>query len=181
MKKSNKVKTPLVFRLSLVLLCAMFFTSHMMGGLYARYTTTATGSDSARVAKFNVSEPSYVSSNAKIELNFYDPSKFSDTVSFNVSSDSEVTVKYSVIVTMPSGMSDYEWLSISLSNASGATMTRSNNVFTFSDVGQITHGDTVAKDHKLTFSIVDSRQGYPNGLEDVSGTAKITVRAEQID
>ena len=180
MKKSNKVKTPLVFRLSLVLLCAMLFTSHMMGGLYARYTTTATGSDSARVAKFNVN--SNTTSAFDIDLNFYDPSMFSDEVSFNVSSDSEVTVKYSVIVTMPSGMSDYSWLSINLDDTTTIVGSETNNVFTFSGVGQITHGDTVAKAHTLTFSIVDSRQGYPNSVANViNGTATITVRAEQID
>ncbi|MBQ4136540.1 MAG: hypothetical protein IJD67_00375 [Clostridia bacterium] len=180
MKKSNKVKTPLVFRLSLVLLCAMFFTSHMMGGLYARYTTTATGSDSARVAKFDVN--SNTTSAVDIELNFYDPSMLSDTVSFQVKSDSEVTVKYSVIVTMPSGMSDYEWLSIKLDDTTTIVGSGTNNEFNFTNVGEITHGDTVAKAHTLTFSIVDSRQGYPNGVANViSGTAKITVRAEQID
>lgn len=55
MQQQNK-KTPLIFRVSLVLLCALVISTRLMGGLYARYSTTATGSDSARVAKFSFSD-----------------------------------------------------------------------------------------------------------------------------
>ncbi len=51
MKQLNQ-KTPWVFRLGVALLCVMLMTTHFTGNLYARYSTTATGSDSARVAKF---------------------------------------------------------------------------------------------------------------------------------
>lgn len=51
MRQSN-TKTPIVFRVALVLFCAMLISFSMMGGLYARYVTTISGSDSARVAKF---------------------------------------------------------------------------------------------------------------------------------
>lgn len=52
MKQSN-IKTPLVFRIGVALLCAILITSHMMGGLYARYSAAATGTSSARVAKIS--------------------------------------------------------------------------------------------------------------------------------
>ena len=52
MKQLNQ-KTPWVFRLGVALLCVMLMTTHFTGNLYARYSTTATGSDSARVAKFD--------------------------------------------------------------------------------------------------------------------------------
>jgi len=55
MKQQNR-KTPLVFRVSLVLLCALVVSLRLTGGLYARYSTTATGGDSARVAKFAFSD-----------------------------------------------------------------------------------------------------------------------------
>lgn len=51
MTKSNH-KTPWVFRLGVSLLCALLLTTYWMGNLYARYSTTASGGDSARVAKF---------------------------------------------------------------------------------------------------------------------------------
>ena len=53
MRQLNKEKTPIVFRVGVVLLCAMLITTSMMGGLYARYTTTVTGSATARVAKID--------------------------------------------------------------------------------------------------------------------------------
>ena len=54
MKQSN-IKTPLVFRIGVALLCAMLITSHMMGGLYARYHSGVTGNAAGSVAKFSVS------------------------------------------------------------------------------------------------------------------------------
>ncbi|MBQ4137508.1 MAG: hypothetical protein IJD67_05295, partial [Clostridia bacterium] len=50
----TKKKTPVVFYISLVLLCLCMLTSHMTGGLYARYSTTVTGTASAQVANIDV-------------------------------------------------------------------------------------------------------------------------------
>ena len=52
-QSNNKVKMPLVFKVGALLLLAMIFSLHLLGGVYARYTVTASGSDSARVAKFS--------------------------------------------------------------------------------------------------------------------------------
>ena len=51
-KKQNK-KTPMIFRIALVLLCVMMVSFRLTGGLYARYASTATAEDSARVAVFH--------------------------------------------------------------------------------------------------------------------------------
>ena len=53
MNQLNKANTPLVFRIGVILLCAVFYSVHLMGGLYARYSTTMMGSDAARVAKID--------------------------------------------------------------------------------------------------------------------------------
>ncbi len=45
-----------MIRLALILLCMTAFSTSMLSGLYARYTTTSSGQDSARVAKFDISE-----------------------------------------------------------------------------------------------------------------------------
>lgn len=52
MKKSP----PMLFYISMFLLAAVFWTSHLTSGLYARYVTSDTASDSARVAEFKVSD-----------------------------------------------------------------------------------------------------------------------------
>lgn len=49
MKQQNR-KTPVVFHIGLVLLCAVLMTTCMMSGLYARYSSTITGSATAQAA-----------------------------------------------------------------------------------------------------------------------------------
>lgn len=101
MKQSNK-KTPVVFYLSFVLLCAVLITTHMMSGLYARYTTRATSSDSARVAKFRVTDTLTVTdSKGDVVHSFtmFEDSLIpgeSTTYTFAVQNDSEVAVRFSV-------------------------------------------------------------------------------------
>ena len=56
MRQQNSIKTPIVFRIALVLLCVMLFSFYLIGGLYARYTASASGGDSARVARFEFSD-----------------------------------------------------------------------------------------------------------------------------
>ena len=51
--RQQNVKIPFVFRVGIVLLCTLLITSHMMGGLYARYSTSVTGTASATVAKIS--------------------------------------------------------------------------------------------------------------------------------
>ena len=48
-----------VMRLAAVLLSLVMLTTGMVSGRYARYVTSATGSDSARVAKFTVTQQSH--------------------------------------------------------------------------------------------------------------------------
>lgn len=100
MKQSNK-KTPLIFRLAVALFCMVLVSLHLMGGLYARYITTATGSDSARVAKFNVTEDLTVTQSDGTTVTDFvvdDVLKPGESVSycFTVQNDSEVAVKFIV-------------------------------------------------------------------------------------
>ena len=50
LKRRSKVNIPICA--AAVLLCLTMFSAHLTGGIYARYSTTASGSDSARVIKF---------------------------------------------------------------------------------------------------------------------------------
>ena len=51
--KQTHIKTPPVFRFAVALLFAMILSFHCMGGLYARYSTSATDTTTARVAKIS--------------------------------------------------------------------------------------------------------------------------------
>ena len=54
MQQKNS-KTPLVFRVSLVLLCALVISTYMISGLYARFIITATRLGRVNVAKIDYS------------------------------------------------------------------------------------------------------------------------------
>ena len=181
MSKLNK-RTPVVFHVGCTLLCLVLFSTYLTGGLYARYTAHASGGDTARVAKFHISgsAPSSDGQEVRIELNFFDPDKLTDSLAFTVASDSEVAVRYSVIVTIPTGMAHYDWLNITLDD--GTSATSAGNVFTISDAGTIPPHDNGERSHTLRFSVVDEYVGNPGHLTDLTeGAVLVTVRAEQID
>lgn len=177
MKKTN-TRTPVVFSVGCVLLCLTLLSSNLTSGLYARYSTTASGSDSARVAKFDVRN-TVSSASTNIQLNFYDPSHFTDTVLFTVTSSSEVAVRYSVTVTMPDDELNYNWLEVKLGDSESSQT--ADNTFTFSKVGEFTPGATGEQSHILSFTIKDSYKGKPGSLKDMRSCVTITVHAEQID
>lgn len=52
MKKPN-IKTPIVFRVGVIILCALLFSWRLVGDFYARYSTSVTTSNGARVAKID--------------------------------------------------------------------------------------------------------------------------------
>lgn len=53
-RNSGKVNIPIC--VAAVLLFLTLLSTHLCSGLYARYTTTASGSDSARVARFEIED-----------------------------------------------------------------------------------------------------------------------------
>ena len=192
MRQSNR-RTPVVFHVGLVLFCLVLFSTYLTGGLYARYTTSASGSDSARVARFEITGVDSWTNQGEIDLdlNFFDPNKTSASLNFTISSASEVAVKYDVVITMPtlSNNSDYqEWLKIELKKGEDILETltaddESTVVFTFDDVGEFAPDQSGAHAYTLVFSITDQFLGIPPaGLMDLKdGTVEITIRAEQID
>lgn len=52
MKKPN-IKTPIVFRVGVIILCALLFSWRLVGDFYARYSTSVTTNNGARVAKID--------------------------------------------------------------------------------------------------------------------------------
>ena len=89
----NKAKLNIPMFAALILLLLTMITTHMTSGLYARYTAQASGSDSARVAKFAVS--STVTANEDK----------TDEYTLVVHNGSEVAVEYSVEVVMDKHLS----------------------------------------------------------------------------
>ena len=100
MKKSNK-KTPIVFYVGILLACLTLVSIHMTSGLYARYTTSASGQDSARVARFEVTETlEVIKADGTTENTFVVGDVLrpgvSTTYTFTVKNNSEVAVSLTV-------------------------------------------------------------------------------------
>ena len=88
----------LVLRLAAVLLILVMLSTSMVAGRYARYSTTVSASDSARVAKFSVVETgAFYKDNIAIAAI---PGETCDNI-LTVQNDSEVAVNYKITVTTP--------------------------------------------------------------------------------
>lgn len=163
-----------IFGISLVLLA-----SHFSSGLYARYSSNSSGSDNARVAKFDIATGFAPSSSLEIDLNFYDPDMLTDEIGIFVTSSSEVALYYDVTVTMPDAAT-YEWLAVTL-DGDGPTSVVGNE-FTFSRVNTFVPNSDVEYTHTISFEIKAEFQGAPPvGMTNIDSTAVVTVCAVQID
>ena len=158
MKNKNKVNIPLF--LAGILFCLTLISISLTSNLIAKYSTTASGSDSARVAKFDVITTKDID---KIELVPGDRDS-SGTYKFTISNNSEVVVKNSVIV---EGVPNQVKV---VFNGTEKTQTGTDDL-TF-DVGVLDIGGSV--DCTLNFSAL-------GGSATQVTQAKIQVLAEQVD
>ena len=86
-------------RLAAVLLVLVLLSSSLVTGRFARYVTTASGEDTARVARFSVTESGDLMSAFNIEL--YPGASKNYTIA--VQNDSEVYIAYTIVATNQSG------------------------------------------------------------------------------
>ena len=173
MKKLNK-KTPISLYLAGILLCLVMISANYTSGLYAKYTTSVSASDSARVAKYDVSIDV---ENTTVSLSSFDKTTLSGKTSFTVKSNSEVSVKYSVVITFPNELPNYlEWrVDVGGAVVSDEKITQNGAVYTFTDIGTFapgTYEDVVT----LTFEVLPGLQAA-----DVISDFEVNVIAEQIN
>ena len=160
MKNKNKVNIPLF--LAGILFCLTLISSSLTSNLIAKYSTTASGSDSARVARFDVNT-SNNSQPGTIELVPGD-SDSSGTYIFTIKNNSEVVVKNSVIV---KGVP--EQVKVGFNQIEKTQIGTDDLTF---DAGELDIGASV--DCTLTFSALD---GSATQVAQVT----IQVLAEQVD
>ena len=96
----GKAKLNIPMCAALVLLFLTMISVHLTSGLYARYTVTATGSDSARVAKFDVTG----NGSGAVTVDCKDSDNTGE-YSITVTSNSEVAVRYTITVTFEESLS----------------------------------------------------------------------------
>lgn len=128
-KRKNPSRVNIPMCAAGVLLCLTLFSAHFTSGLYAKYTATATGSDSARVAKFEVD----VSGQDLADITCTQSDTDSGTYTITIENTSEVAVRYELSLkdpaSLPTGVT-YVFSPVSGNISVGGGTTTSNLVFT---------------------------------------------------
>lgn len=156
------------------LFCLVLITTSMMGGLFARYTTTGSGSDSARVAKWDVDVNGI--SDVNIE---YGKSDSEGAYTFTVDNKSEVAVEYNVKVEILPAAPDFT-IQVALE---GQTLdTKNGQVLNFGVAGSVPIGEK--KTCELVFSVKD----WAEFTQQVNGSSrkaeldfKVSIDVVQVD
>lgn len=172
----EKAKLNIPVCAALVLLFLTLLTTHITGGLYARYTAQTTGRDTARVARFEINVTPL-----QDELTVDCADTQDGTYNFTVTNDSEVSVRYSVLVTFKQSLQS-GLLQVALDSGSYSYVGSSNAIAFAVDGSLEPLGDSA--DHALHFRITpdllfDSVQGQEE--IDMGLDFTVTVHAEQID
>lgn len=169
-QRLGEIYSAVILRLAAVMLCLLLVTMHMMGGLYARYTTEASASDSARVAKFDVQVSAAVTD---VKLVSGGESK---TQTITITDNSEVKTQY--IFTITQQATDSKGLPLSFAMTKGSsslTQTKPKaNVWQFTDIRNV--GDNAQQTYTLTIT-GNGMFGAGDGLID---TIKLDITAEQV-
>ena len=167
----RKVNIPMC--LACVLLCLTLISMHLTTGLYARYTTTAQASDSARVAKFHVTgTPDAV-------VTIESDADNSGTYQLTVTNHSEVSVEYDLDIVFTTAVT--EWMNLEIQNAT-VTEDENKKEFHAKDAGTLAPGG--AATHEVTFTVTQWSEITRNmsGKEDSKElTFTVNIHATQID
>ena len=174
----NEQKRPsgcITLRIAAVLLCLVLFSMHLTAGLYARYTAKQGGTDSARVAAFNV-DVEGVGNSVTVD---YVKGNGQDAgiQKLKITNNSEVAVSYDITVEI-----EAVGFRISVTLNGKAFETDKPQTFEFKNAGQIPANSVGYCD--LEFKVMD--WGEFTNLENSSKIQRtleysITVDVAQID
>jgi len=168
--------------------CLILITTAMMGGLLARYTTEGEGTDSTRVAKFDVSaglEDDVV--NVVYAPKVDDSGMESQGVFvLKLTSDSEVAVRYDIVVTLEEALPNGITAELYDANNQKRIPTESDGsqVLTYENAGTFPAGDQQAEYElrftvdweKIDFAVKDS----DDNPEEVTITRGFTVEVTMV-
>ena len=142
-----------VYKVAAVLLLLALGSSMLATAPLAKYVTSASSSDSARVAKFSVSAASSGDSATSREYTL-NSTTTTATYDFTVTSNSEVATTYDIKVTVPSalqGVTPTLTVGDSTTAISATSISSDNLTYTFKGVGTFAPGNNSDTLH-LTFT-----------------------------
>jgi len=114
MKKERDKKLNILMYTVAILLCATLFSTYLVGGLYARYTTNMNDSDSANVAAFNIKQEGTIFDTIETTIT---PGA-TQSVNLTITNKSEVAMEYTLTVKNVTG--NIEPLKFVLKSADGS-------------------------------------------------------------
>ena len=162
LEKKKRTRLPLPVWLAFVLVVTL-----AVGGTLASYNSSSFGDTNARVAQFKMTTATGYTDNTKtVQLNA--GSGDSDTYEFTITNDSEVKVRYSVIVqNVPAN--------VEVTAKRGADIeTRTSDGSDMTFTGKVLDMNDPADDWTLTFKALDDAA---DGMQDVT----VQVHTEQMD
>lgn len=170
-EKKSRRRLPLHVYLAYLLVCTFLLT----GVSFSRYISSASGSDSARVAKGVVT----VRYDDSTTVNLVRPSGDgleTEEFSFSVTNSiSEVAIQYDVVVTLDKPLG--KGVTVKLDGNAG-NVKNEGKEYEFSNMGMFEAGVSTTKTHTLSF-VGDFDTIIP-GTDDTYNI-QITIRSQQID
>ncbi len=160
-----------IWRLARILVAATLVTTLLAClavGVYARFFSTASGSDAARVARFDVSAV-FMGTDTDFSLS---EGADTSTVSypFSVTSNSEVAVSYDVVLTLPFVLPNGITFTI---DGVAPTPNEEGVIYTFSNIGTIT---AIGGTNFHTLVITATEFSVEKTLDDI----KVEIIASQV-
>ncbi len=176
-KKKRGLHIPLQVWLCYLLVATMLCT----GVTFAKYTSTASGSDSARVAKWGV-VVAPVADDTTVTINEENESTEDQSRSyeFTVTSEAEVSLEYKLEVVFPEALPT--GLSIQMDDKDATATSADKTTFTFAG-GTIAAGDSdKTREHTLTVTAkLGTAADGALAADFLNKNVTINVIAEQID
>ena len=136
-----------MLRAAAVIFCLVLVSTYMMSGLYARYISSGRGDDTARVAKFDVK----AQGGSDVTISVSDTEADTGAYTLTVTNDSEVAVRYDIVITLNQALPNY--LAVSL-NDTAPSVSDDKKTLTFSTVGKLAANGATAE-HTLSFKVTD--------------------------
>ena len=181
----SRQKERWILYILVVLLCMVLASFWLMCNIYARYSTQASGSDSARVAKFDVQETGTLLSEQIINTDVYPG--FSRTYTVGVTNNSEVTIEY--VMNVKNKYNNLPLQFRMLDSAGNEIKTDSSDAsdeYALSKSQKIKAGDTTEHTYQLEISwpVNQTNEGENLQNPDYAGKVdviEITLKAVQKD
>lgn len=128
------------------LFCLMLISVSLLSGLYARYISTGSGDDTARVAKFDVA-----TTVPNVNAKFVNKGAQDNIYTIEIDNDSEVAVRCDLVLVFDSAL---EYINITVDGKAPSEISSDKKTFTFKDIALLAPNGAIA-DCRLVFAVTD--------------------------